>query len=60
MKCNEFRRWLIAQGVLIKTGSKHDKCYFKDRRSTLPRHGSKEIPDGLRKAIIKQLQLNDE
>ena len=58
MKCNEFRRWLISQGVMIKTGSTHDKCYFNGKRSTLPRHGSKEIPAGLRKAIIKQLELD--
>ncbi len=59
MKCNEFRRWLISQGVLIKTGSKHDKCYYQGQRSTLPRHGSKEIHDGLRRAIIKQLGLTE-
>ncbi|HCH24517.1 MAG TPA: mRNA interferase [Oceanospirillaceae bacterium] len=57
MKCNEFKRWLITRGVVIVAGKKHDKCYYLDRQCTLPRHGSKEIGEGLRLTIIKQLNL---
>ena len=57
MKCNEFRRWLINQGVEITTGSKHDICRYNGNFSTLPRYGSKEISKGLRHAIVKQLGL---
>lgn len=57
MSCNQFRRWLIEQGVEIKKGKKHDKLYFNGKRSTLPRHGSKELPTGTEKAIKEQLGL---
>lgn len=59
MKQSEFRRWLKAQGVEIKDGKKHLKLYYQGRQSTMPRHPGKEIHEGLRKAIIKQLGLNE-
>lgn len=60
MKCNEFRRWLLAQGVEIaKTRNKHFKIYYNGKQTTLPDHGAKEISEGTRKAIIKQLGLKD-
>ncbi|WP_271273836.1 type II toxin-antitoxin system HicA family toxin [Aliamphritea hakodatensis] len=58
MKQSEFRRWLESQGVEIKQGTKHLKLYFNGKQSTMPRHPGKEIGEGLRKAIIKQLELN--
>ncbi|MCO6515334.1 MULTISPECIES: type II toxin-antitoxin system HicA family toxin [Snodgrassella] len=57
MKQSEFLRWLIAQGVQVKDGTKHLKLYYANKQSTLPRHPSKEIPTGLVKAIKKQLGL---
>ena len=57
MKQSEFLRWLIAQGVQVKDGTKHLKLYLNDRQSTLPRHPSKELPTGLVKEIKKQLGL---
>ena len=57
MKQSEFLRWLIAQWVQVKDGTKHLKLYLNDRQSTLPRHPSKELPTGLVKGIKKQLGL---
>lgn len=57
MKQSEFRRWLVAQGVEMKNGKKHLKLYYNGQQSTMPRHPSQEIGEGLRKAILKQLGL---
>ncbi|MEG0968527.1 MAG: type II toxin-antitoxin system HicA family toxin, partial [Pseudomonas sp.] len=35
----------------------HFKIRYKDRQTIFPSHGSKEIGEGLRKDIIKQLGL---
>lgn len=56
MKTAEFRKWLVQQGAVFKEGSKHTKVYLNGRQCTLPRH-AKEIHEGLRKAILKQLGL---
>lgn len=58
MKQGEFRRWLEKQGVEVKQGTNHLKLYYQNRRSVMPRHPGKEIGEGLRKEIIKQLGLN--
>ncbi len=58
MKNSEFERWLKSQGVIFKQGKKHTKLFLNDNQSTLPRHAA-EINDQLRKAIIKQLGLNE-
>jgi len=60
MSYNEFKRWLQAQGVEIsRHRKKHFKIYYKGEQTVLPDHGAKEIGEGLRKAIIKQLSLKD-
>lgn len=63
MKYNEFRRWLEAQGVVFtksRGGSSHFKIKAPNGRQTIfPSHGAKEIGEGLRKDIIKQLGLKD-
>jgi len=60
MSCNEFKRWLLKQGVVIsKKREKHFKIYFNGKQTVLPDHGAKEIGEGLRKTIIKQLGLKD-
>jgi mRNA interferase HicA len=60
MKCNEFKRWLLAQGVEVsKKRKKHFKLYFNGKQTTLPDHGAKEMAEGTRRAIIKQLGLKD-
>jgi mRNA interferase HicA len=57
MKHSEFRKWLASQGARFEEGKKHTKVYLKGRQSTLPRHSSSEIGEGLRRAIIKQLGI---
>ncbi|MDR6357385.1 type II toxin-antitoxin system HicA family toxin [Pseudomonas oryzihabitans] len=60
MKCSEFRRWLKAQGVVLEArrGS-HFKATLGDKSTTFPDHGAKEMAEGLRKSIMKQLGLKD-
>lgn len=60
MKYSEFRRWLIQQGATLKkhrSGSSHFKVYLGDKQSIFPDHGAKEMGEGLRKAIMKDLGL---
>lgn len=57
MKLSEFRRWLAEQGATFKEGSAHTKVYLNGRQTTLPRHGSQELGEGLRRAVLKQLGL---
>jgi mRNA interferase HicA len=57
MKISEFKRWLESQGVKVEGGTKHWKLYNNDKQSTLPRHPSKELKEGTRKAILKQLGM---
>lgn len=57
MKQSEFRRWLELQGVEIRQGTNHLKLYYQGRQSTMPRHPSKELGEGLRKSILKQLGI---
>jgi len=61
MKYSEFRRWLEAQGVEFSKSAKgsHFKIRYKDRQTIFPNHGAKEIGEGLRKDIIKQLGLKE-
>ena len=60
VKYSEFLRWLKAQGVTIvnaRGGGSHRKASVNGRSSIFPFHGSKEIPEGTRKSIIKDLGL---
>jgi len=57
MKISEFKRWLEARGVRIENGTSHWRLYFEGRLSTLPRHPAKELKEGTRRAILKQLGL---
>jgi mRNA interferase HicA len=57
MKQSEFRRWLAAQGATFEEGTKHLKVYLNGKQTTLPRHPSHEIGEGLRQRILKQLGL---
>lgn len=60
MKYSEFQRWLIAQGVTVnKHGGKgsHRKVTLGDKTTVFPYHGSKEMGEGLRKKIMKDLGL---
>jgi mRNA interferase HicA len=55
MKTSEFRKQLAALGARFAEGAKHTKVYLNDKQTTLPRHGSQEIGEGLRRAILRQL-----
>lgn len=57
VKQSEFKRWLADQGATFKEGSSHTKVYYQGKQTTLSRHPGKEIPEPLRKAIIKQLGM---
>lgn len=60
MKYSEFRRWLRAQGVSFEPAKgSHYKVTLGDCQTIFPDHGAKEMPEGLRRAIIKQLGLKD-
>ncbi|MGU1098464.1 type II toxin-antitoxin system HicA family toxin [Pseudomonas aeruginosa] len=60
MKYSEFRRWLKARGVIFEPAKgSHFKVYYGDNQTIFPDHGVKEIGDGLRKKIIKDLGLKD-
>lgn len=59
MKQGEFIRFLRARGARLEQGKKHLKVYFGGKQSTVPRHPSHEIGEGLRKLILKQLGMSD-
>ena len=40
-------------------GAKHTKVYLNGKQTTLPRHGSQELGEGLRRAILRQLGEKD-
>lgn len=57
MRISEFQKWLADQGATFKQGKKHTKVYLNGKQTTLPRHPSKELGEGLRLKIISQLGL---
>lgn len=58
MKISEFLRWLQARGVEIENGTRHYRLKVPNRRpQTLPRHPAKELDEGIRKDIIRDLGL---
>ncbi len=58
MKYSEFIRWLRAQGVVFeRQRGSHQFVTFNGNSSVVPHHGSKEIPEPLRKKILKDLGL---
>jgi mRNA interferase HicA len=60
MKYSEFERWLRRQGVeVVRQSGSHRVVRLGDKQSVFPYHGSKEMGEGLRKQIIKDLGLQD-
>lgn len=59
MTYNEFVRWLKKMGVEVSKGKgRHSmKATYNGKTVPLPYHGAKEIGEGVRKTIIKQLGL---
>lgn len=58
MKYSEFIRWLRQQGVIFeRQRGSHQFVRLNGRTTVVPNHGSKEIPEPLRKSILKDLGL---
>ena len=55
MKIAEFKRQLTALGAQFVEGAKHTKVYLNGKQTTIPRHASQDIGEGLRRAILRQL-----
>ena len=55
MKYSEFRKQLAALGAQFVEGTKHTKVYLNGKQTTLPRHGTQDMGEGLRHAILRQL-----
>lgn len=63
MKHSEFKKWLKKQGCTFNESEGkggHITIYYRDRKTVMPFHGSKEIGKGLVSAIKKQLGLKGE
>lgn len=58
MKVSEFRRWLQAQGATFVEGGRHTKVFLDGRQSVIPRHPSRDMHEGLRRAILDHLGLS--
>lgn len=59
MKYSEFQRWLLAQGATVdkKRGKgSHRIVTLNGKTTTFPYHGAKEMGEGLRKKILKDLE----
>lgn len=54
MKIAEFKRQLAALGAQFFEGAKHTKVYLNGKQTTLPRHASQDMGEGLRRAIPRQ------
>jgi mRNA interferase HicA len=58
VKYSEFIRLLSSHGVTFQKGKgSHLKAFYQSRQTAVPNHGSKEIGEGLRKDILKQLGI---
>lgn len=57
VKQSEFKRELEKLGVEFTQGTNHYKLRYNGKQSVMPRHPSKEIKEGLRKGILKQLGI---
>lgn len=59
MTYNEYLRWLRSQGVKVEDGKgrHYKKATLNGKTVPIPYHGAKEIGDGLRRKINKDLGL---
>ena len=55
MKYSEFKKQLAALGAQFVEGTKHTKVYLNGKQTTLPRHVTQDMGEGLRHAILSQL-----
>lgn len=59
MKISEFKRWLQDQGASFIEGGRHTRVTLHGRQTVLPRHPSRDLPEGTRRAMLKQLGLKE-
>jgi len=59
MKANELRRKLEKLGCSVEEGTKHWIVSYRGRRTTVPRHPSKEIKAGTYHSILKDLGIKE-
>jgi mRNA interferase HicA len=58
MKSSEFHRLVLKnKWVLIRVAGSHYIYEKGGKREPVPYHGSKEMGEGLRKALIKKMKL---
>ncbi|MFN9471052.1 type II toxin-antitoxin system HicA family toxin [Acidovorax sp.] len=57
MKASELKRLLAKQGAQFEEGKRHTKVTLNGKQTVLPRHPSKELKEGTRQAILKQLDI---
>lgn len=60
MKVSEFIKYLKRNGCVIKrNGSRHDIWYCErtGKEAAVPRHSSKELPNGTLNEILKNIGL---
>ena len=57
VKQSGFKRWLASQGARFEEGKRHTKVYLNDKQAVIPRHHAKELKEGTKNAILKQLGL---
>ena len=57
MKASELKRKLEAAGCVVEDGTKHWVVYYGKRRTTVPRHPSKEIKTRTYHSILRQLGI---
>jgi mRNA interferase HicA len=61
MKNTEFIRWLTRKGCVFKQAKgSHMKVFYDNRQSVVPVHKGKDIKEGTRRAIMKQLGLKED
>ena len=60
MNANQVKRFLRKLGATFEPGKGgHLKVRLNGRASVLPMHGSKDIPQGTWRAILKQLGVKE-
>jgi mRNA interferase HicA len=62
MTYSEFKRWLSKQGCSFEVSrgkGGHITVIYKKRKTVMPFHGGKEMREGTRRAILKQLEIKE-
>lgn len=57
MTFNQFRRYLQSLGAEFDEGKGHTKVYLNGKQTVLPRHGTRDMGEGLRHKILRQLDV---